>query len=233
MNVPTIIAIDHVTFIVILSWRVFIWLQSRPGKEGNSSWYTCLLSYMFHPAILKNVDIMNRNLNLWTNWIMMIILMLLDSAPATWFILTTQKPWVHIWLSYTKIEGQFYVSLIGNLKCSPMFVLSMSVISGCDGGTNNYWRCCQRFEDVRWLCSMQVAMSQLQCFQPYGNGHRWSSSSLSHWGTLRNYFLNCFWPHKDKFNSLTSQAITDSNINFLSLNFYYWPVLFSANNRVH
>ena len=49
--------------------------------------------------------------------------------------------WMQISLPYMRIKGQFYVSLMGNLKCSPFFGLSVSIISDCEGDTCSYSQC--------------------------------------------------------------------------------------------
>ena len=49
--------------------------------------------------------------------------------------------WVQISLPYNRIKGQFYVSLMGNLKCSPMFGLGVSVFSDCESGECSYIPC--------------------------------------------------------------------------------------------
>ena len=49
--------------------------------------------------------------------------------------------WMQISLPYIRIKGQFYVSLMGNLKCSPTFGLSVSVVSDCRNGVCNHSRC--------------------------------------------------------------------------------------------
>ena len=48
---------------------------------------------------------------------------------------------MQISLPYIRIKGQFYVSLRGNLKCSPFFGLSVSIISDCEGDTCSYSQC--------------------------------------------------------------------------------------------
>ena len=48
---------------------------------------------------------------------------------------------VQISLPYIRVKGQFYVSLMGNLKCSPFFGLSVSVMSDCEGDTCSYSQC--------------------------------------------------------------------------------------------
>ena len=49
--------------------------------------------------------------------------------------------WVQISLPYIRSKGQFHVSLMGNLKCSPAFGLSVSVINDCESGACSYSRC--------------------------------------------------------------------------------------------
>ena len=64
----------------------------------------------------------------------------LDSDPTTCLPLNPGQ-WMQVSLPYIRIKGQFDVSLIGNLKCSPMFGLGVSVISDCESGTCSYSRC--------------------------------------------------------------------------------------------
>ena len=61
---------------------------------------------------------------------------LLDSDPMTCLTLgANAKPWVQISLPYIRIRGTLYMSLIGNLRCSPMFGLSVSIIGAYDTST--------------------------------------------------------------------------------------------------
>ena len=64
----------------------------------------------------------------------------LDSDPTTCLALN-QGQWIQVVLPYIRIKGQFDVSLMGNLKCSPVFGLSVSAISDCESGTCRYSRC--------------------------------------------------------------------------------------------
>ena len=66
----------------------------------------------------------------------------LDSDPTICLTLGANGDhWMQIALPYIRIKGQFYVSLIGNLKCSPTFGLSVSVISDCESGRCSYSQC--------------------------------------------------------------------------------------------
>ena len=49
--------------------------------------------------------------------------------------------WVQISFPYIRMKGQFYVSLMGNLKCSPTFGLGVAVVGDCESGTCSYSRC--------------------------------------------------------------------------------------------
>ena len=64
----------------------------------------------------------------------------LDSDPTTCLALNPGQ-WMRVSLPFIRIKGQFDVSLMGNLKCSPVFGLSVSVISDCESGTCRYSRC--------------------------------------------------------------------------------------------
>ena len=67
----------------------------------------------------------------------------LDSDRTTCITLSeTVGSWLQISVPYIAIKGKFYVTLVGNhLRCSPVFGLSVSIISGCDIGTCGYSQC--------------------------------------------------------------------------------------------
>ena len=66
----------------------------------------------------------------------------IDSNPATCLTLPEKaRLWSQILLPYIRIKGQFCVSLFGNLKCSPVNGMSVSIIGDCDNGTGSSSRC--------------------------------------------------------------------------------------------
>ena len=68
-----------------------------------------------------------------------------DSDPATCLTMDDNtRKWIQILLPYIKVKGQFYVSLMGNLKCSPIFGFSVSIRSDCESDTRSYSRCIAR-----------------------------------------------------------------------------------------
>ena len=61
---------------------------------------------------------------------------ILDSDASTCFSLAgNEKNRVLISLPVVQMKPQFYVWLIGNLKCSPLNGLSVSIVGGCERGT--------------------------------------------------------------------------------------------------
>ena len=64
----------------------------------------------------------------------------LDSDPNTCLALN-QGQWMQVSLPYIRVTGQFDVSLMGNLKCTPMFGLGVSVVTDCESGTCSYSQC--------------------------------------------------------------------------------------------
>ena len=65
-----------------------------------------------------------------------------DADPSTCVQLDENaRNWTQIIFPNIMIKGQFYVSLMGNLKCSPTFGLGVSVINDCKSGTCSYSRC--------------------------------------------------------------------------------------------
>ena len=66
--------------------------------------------------------------------------LVLDSDPTTCLALNPGQ-WMRVSLPYIRVKGQFDVSLMGNLKCTPMFGLSVSVVNDCESGTCSYSQC--------------------------------------------------------------------------------------------
>ena len=61
-----------------------------------------------------------------------------DSDASTCFILAgNEKKWLQISLPVKQMKPQSYVWLIGNLKCSPLNGLSVSIIGDCENGSCN------------------------------------------------------------------------------------------------
>ena len=67
----------------------------------------------------------------------------LDFDPTTCLLLgEVMGQWMQISFPYVMIKGPFYMSLLGDLKCSPTFGLSVSVISDCESSsTCSYSQC--------------------------------------------------------------------------------------------
>ena len=84
----------------------------------------------------------------------------LDSDPATCLPLDKNVgKWMRISVPYTRIMGQFFVSLMGNLKCSPMFGLSVSTIGDCESDTCSYSRCIAK----DWVTSNGMGGCKYRC----------------------------------------------------------------------
>ena len=84
----------------------------------------------------------------------------LDSDPATCLPLDINVgKWMRISVPHTRIMGQFVVSLMGNLKCSPMFGLSVATISVCGSDICSYSRCIAK----DWVTSNGMGGCKYRC----------------------------------------------------------------------
>ena len=84
----------------------------------------------------------------------------LDSDPATCLPLDRNAGnWMQISVPYIRIRGQYTVSLMGDLKCSPVFGLSVSVISDCESDTCSYLRCIAK----DWVMPNEMGGCKYRC----------------------------------------------------------------------